>query len=213
MRFTRVNFPKYSCLLFLAIAGFFLTACEGPTIDTRPTANAAPNETRDQGAVHVRNDPLHAGDSIKIDFSGTPTQIAPVSTIIKEDGTIPLDLIGSVTAEGKTPGELEKTIQTNYVPKYYTHLVVTVTPDLRYFYVQGEVMMPGRLLYTSQITVTRAIAAAGDFNPYAWRGNVKIYRADGSRIETVNCKKALVNPKLDLPIYPGDKIVVKKRVW
>jgi hypothetical protein len=29
----------------------------------------------------------------------------------------------------------------------------------------------------------------------------------------MNCNKALDDPKLDLPVYPGDKIVVKRRLW
>jgi hypothetical protein len=30
---------------------------------------------------------------------------------------------------------------------------------------------------------------------------------------TVNCTKALDDPSLDLPVSPGDKIHVKRRLW
>jgi len=163
----------------------------------------------------LRFDPLRIGDAIRVDFSGTPTQVPFIQTEIKGDGTIRLDFIGDVRADGLTPGELEKTIQDKYVPTYYTHLNVTVTPVIRYFYVDGEVNAAaggGRLPYTGQITVTRAIAAAGGFNPFANRKNVRIYRVDGT-YKIVNCTKALDDPKLDLPVYPGDKIVVKRRLW
>ena len=61
---------------------------------------------------------------------------------------------------------------------------VTVTaPVIRYFYVSGEVnpgSSGGRIPYTGQITVSRAIAAAGDFNPFADRKHVRLYRVDGT---------------------------------
>ena len=32
-------------------------------------------------------------------------------------------------------------------------------------------------------------------------------------MKIVNCIKALDDPKLDLFVYPGDKIVIKRRFW
>jgi polysaccharide export outer membrane protein len=165
---------------------------------------------------HSRTDPLRVGDGIRVDFSGTPTPIPSVQTEIKGDGTIKLDYIGDVIADGKTPGELERCIETNYVPSYYTHLSVTVTPVVRYFYVEGEVnggTGGGRIVYAGPITVTRAIAAAGDFNPFADRKRVRLYRVNATSAINVNCIKALDDPSLDLPVYPGDKIVVRRRLW
>jgi protein involved in polysaccharide export with SLBB domain len=164
----------------------------------------------------MRADPLRVGDNIRVDFSGTPTPIPFIQTDIKGDGTIRLDFIGDVKADGLTPGELERCIETNYVPAYYTHLNVTVTPVVRYFYVEGEVnggTGGGRIAYEGPITVTRAIAAAGDFNPFADRKKVKLYRVNAKTAITVNCIKALDDPSLDLPVYPGDKVVVRRRLW
>lgn len=158
-------------------------------------------------------DPLLPGDAISIDFSGTPTVIPSIHTEIKGDGTIRLDFIGDVQAAGKTPGELERSIQARYVPDYYTHMTVTVTPASRFFYVEGEVTLAGRLPYSGLITTTRAIAAAGGFNPFADRKHVRLYRANGSSYAKINCIKALDDPKLDLPVYPGDKIFVPRRLY
>jgi protein involved in polysaccharide export with SLBB domain len=68
-------------------------------------------------------------------------------------------------------------------------------------------------VYSGPITVTRAIAAAGDFNPFGDRKRVKLFRVNATTAITVNCIKALENPTLDLPVYPGDKIVVKRKLW
>ena len=194
--------------------GIWLTGCmsHGPKEDPQP-AMVQPNSDTNL----LRFGPLRIGDSIRVDFSGTPVQLPSIETEIKGDGNIRLDFVGDIEADGKTPGELEKAIQTKYVPDYYTHMNVTVTPTIRFFYVDGEVNgagSGGRIPYTGQITVTRAIAAAGGFNPFANRRNVKLFRVNGApKAITVNCIKVLDHPELDLPVYPGDKIVVKRRLW
>jgi protein involved in polysaccharide export with SLBB domain len=207
MRLLRNPIRNCSYLFALALIGSLLTGCESPPANQQAATNIPPE-------THLRFDPLRVGDNIRVDFSGTPTPIPAVQTDIKGDGTIRLDFIGDVLADGKTPGELERAIEMKYVPAYYTHLNVSVTPVARFFYVEGEVNagMGGKQMYTGQITVTRAIAAAGDFSPFADRRHVRLYRVDGT-IEVVNCVKALDNPKLDLFVYPGDKIVIKRRLW
>lgn len=206
MTFLSKTIRKQTYLITLALMSALLAGChsEGPA----PANNSA-------AAREMRIDPLHAGDSIRIDFSGTPAPVPTVQTEIKGDGTVHLDFIGDVMAEGKTPGELERCIQTNYVPAYYTHLSVTVTPVARYFYVEGEIngVGGGRILYAGPITVTRAIAAAGDFNPFADRKRVRLYRMGATKAVIINCIKALDDPRLDLPVYPGDKVVVKRRFY
>jgi protein involved in polysaccharide export with SLBB domain len=98
------------------------------------------------------------------------------------------------------------------VPDWYPHITVTVVPLARYFFVLGQVNNAGggRILYTGPITLLGAIGAAGDFTPFADKRHVKVIHGDGT-IETVNCRKAIGNPKLDIPIYPGDKIQVGRR--
>ncbi|MGD0813262.1 MAG: polysaccharide biosynthesis/export family protein [Verrucomicrobiota bacterium] len=206
-----------SSLVPLILIGSLLAGCSspGPKKDSYLASGQPVSATND---LHdERFDPLRVGDSVRVDFSGAPTMMPSVQTEVKGDGTIHLDFIGDVLADGKTPGELERIIQKGYVPAYYTHLSVTVTPVVRFFYVDGEVNAAGgggggRIQYTGQITVTRAIAAAGGFNPFANRRNVRLYRVDGS-CKVINCVKALDDPRLDLAVYPGDKIVVKRRLW
>lgn len=214
MRISRDSIRSLSSLVPLVLIGSLLAGCSspGPKKDRYLASGQPANATNE---LHdMRFDPLRVGDSVRVDFSGTPSMMPSVQTEVKGDGTIHLDFIGDVLADGKTPGELEKIIQKSYVPAYYTHLSVTVTPVVRFFYVDGEVngQGGGRIQYTGQITVTRAIAAAGGFNPFANRRNVRLYRVDGS-CKVINCIKALEDPRLDLAVYPGDKIVVKRRLW
>lgn len=153
-------------------------------------------------------------DIVIVNFSGLDTATPTAhQERVKDDGTITLQLIGAVKALGKTPGELQKEIRQLYVPKYYNpNLNVTVTGENRYFYVQGRVKAPNRYPYGGDLTVTKAIAAAGDFDDFANRKKVVLTRSDGKKY-TVNCVKAINDSALDLKVYPNDKIFVPQRYW
>jgi hypothetical protein len=51
----------------------------------------------------------------------------------------------------------------------------------------------------------------GDFTDFAGKRKVKLYRVNG-KVETIDCKKALENPKLDPEVLPGDKIHVPRSI-
>lgn len=157
---------------------------------------------------------LRVGDSLTITFTDTPIPIPNFDGKIREDGTITLTLNKTFTAAGKRPGDLEKEIRKCYVPDYYKYMTVSVKQqtDTRWYYVNGEVKLPARQLYTSRITVLKAIATVGGFTDFANKKKVKLTRMDG-RTQTVNCVKALDNPALDPEVYPGDTIHVRRKLW
>jgi protein involved in polysaccharide export with SLBB domain len=156
---------------------------------------------------------LNVGDTVTITLSGLPTGDETYVKPIKEDGTISLPNFDRVQAAGKNAGDLENDIHNLYVPAYYTHLNVTVktSSDLVYF-VRGEVKGPGRLIYVGSITVTKAITSAGDFTDFANRKRVILTRANGQRFK-LNCERILDGEDPDPPVFPGDQIEVKKRIW
>jgi polysaccharide export outer membrane protein len=157
---------------------------------------------------------LRVGDSLTIIFTDTPVQIPNFDEKIREDGTITLTLNKTFTAAGKRPGDLEKEIRKCYVPDYYKYMTVSVKQqtDTRWYYVNGEVKTPACQLYTSRITVLKAIASVGGFTDFANKKKVKLTRMDG-RTQVVNCVKALEKPSLDLEVYQGDTIHVPRRIW
>ena len=155
---------------------------------------------------------LHVGDTITVAYDGLPETIPPQEKTINEDGTINLSDIGAVKASGKTTGQLETAIHDLYVPKFYTHLTITVKAGDRVFYVRGEVKSPGRQIYVGQTTVAKAITAAGDFTDFANRRKVWLTRASGQRFK-VNCDAVLDGRVPDPPVYPGDQIEVARRAF
>lgn len=163
----------------------------------------------------LAQDPLRVGDKIRIDLTGLtgqPVPIPPSEQIIKDDGTITMTYLPPVKAAGKTPGQLEADIQGLYVPDIYRQITVSVTPMERFYYVGGQVWKSGAQPYVGAVTVTKAIQAAGDFTEFADRKNIQVTRVHG-KVEWVNFNKIRKHPELDLPIYPGDSIIVDRRAF
>lgn len=155
---------------------------------------------------------LQVGDSLTISFTDTPAQIPPFQERVKEDGTITLVYNKVFVAAGKSRGDLEKEIRAAYVPSFFTQMTVIIKTEDRFFFVGGEVKGPGRQPYISKMTVTKAIQSCGDFTDFANKKKVQLVRLDG-RKATINCIKALRDPRLDLEVLPGDKIHVPRRFW
>ena len=196
------RFAELAALLltFLLWTGCATTGSDagttGPVTDPPPTAPL--------------KDVLRLDDLVTLVYSGVPMPPEKHEERIKDDGNITLYLIGAVKAVGKTAGELQKEIRDLYVPKYYKHLNVVVLTENRFFYVDGCVKIPSRLPHLGELTVLKAIAAAGGFTDFANKRKVQVVRANGQTV-TLDCLKALKDSKRDLPIYPGDKVTVPQR--
>ena len=206
------------------VAGTVFTGCSSPSQDqpfldnSRPQPVAKPFAAGRQlsaspnGADVAR---FRVGETVIVTFSGAPIEILPHEEPIKEDGAITLPLIGTVTAAGKTAGELQNEIQASYVPKYYVRLTITVKSSSdRVFYVGGEVnSREGRQQYIGDTTVTKAIQSAGGLTDFANHSKVWLtHTSTGQRIR-VDYDKALENPAKDPPVYPNDQINVEKRIF
>jgi protein involved in polysaccharide export with SLBB domain len=201
--------PLRYALLLVPLLVLALGGCSTPKNKYGPLDQPDAESSLNPGQVAR----LHVGDTVTITFTGLPENPEPQEKPIKEDGTISLSDVGRVKAAGKTPGELEDAIHDLYVPRIYTHLNVTVkTSSDRVYYVRGEVKSPGRMIYAGTITVSKAITSAGDFTDFASRSNVMLIRANGDRFK-LNINKILDGDQPDPPVYPGDQIVVERRIF
>jgi polysaccharide export outer membrane protein len=199
------------------LAGFLFTGCH-----SEPVYMPVPGVTPKAGAVAATSpgplvagqsaESIRQGDVLTIIFSDLPQGLVTSVVKVKEDGTVTLVENQSFTAAGKKRGDLEKEIRGRYVPNIYPKLTVNITDQDRFFYVDGEVKAPNKYAYTGPITVLKAITTAGSFTDFASRTDVKLTHVDG-RVETINCKKALENPALDVPVYPDDRIFVRRKIF
>src|SRR5689334_21703189 len=172
---------------------------DGPKLAERPF---------DDGAI------IRPGEQLTIELLDTGTGVQKIKQSVADDGTITLPLLNErVPAAGKKVSELQDAIRGLYVPKYYKRMTVNIKRENRFYFVSGQVKNPSQRNYTGDITLTRAIASAGDFTDYADKQNIEIVRSNGVK-QRVNWKDALKNPKkYDLPIYPGDTVHVPLRLY
>ncbi|OHE86872.1 MAG: hypothetical protein A3G75_15390, partial [Verrucomicrobia bacterium RIFCSPLOWO2_12_FULL_64_8] len=104
---------------------------------------------------------LRPGDSINISLQGIPDPTQH-SLQVDEQGLINLPYIGNVAASGLTSAALSQRIRQDYITKnFYTSVDVSVTVTQRYVYVGGEVARPGRIEWSPDLTLTKAIQSAG----------------------------------------------------
>lgn len=162
--------------------------------------------------TNKNSDIFQIGDVVTIMFnSGDQNGPQPHQEAIKDDGRITPPLIGSVIALGKSPGELQYELQTNY-NKYLRNTTITVTARDRYYYVSGEVKAPGAKTYLGETDIIKAISNAGDFTDFANRKKVRLIRSNG-KTEIIDVNKAIEDPQYDVPVFPNDRIVVPRSIF
>ncbi|MBV9463405.1 MAG: polysaccharide biosynthesis/export family protein, partial [Verrucomicrobiae bacterium] len=152
-----------------------IVAMSGCAMFSGPSAKESPTtEKMDKSAAEK----IRAGDEVLIRISGTGTSTDSVySETVSEGGTISLPYLQGVAAVGKTPSQLSEELKKAYVDGgFFRDVNVTSSLKDRFFYIRGEVRNSGRFLWSSDITVMKAIATAGGFTDFANPRTVKISR-------------------------------------
>lgn len=154
---------------------------------------------------------LRPGDTLVITLQGVPDPTAN-SVQVDEQGLVTLPYIGQVTAAGTTTAGLSQKIRETYVSKkIYTTVDVAVSVTERFVYVGGEVTRPGRIVWTPDLTLTKAVQAAGGFSLYAKETRINLVR---DRIAyPVDAHLAQKSPMEDPRLMPGDSIQVPKSAF
>lgn len=198
---TRMALSSRHLLSALATLLFaVLTGCE-----TAP-ASATAERPNIPGAASTAQ--LRSGDSLSISLQGVPDP-STHAVQIDEQGLVTLPYIGPVSAAGSTTSDLAQRIRETYIArKFYTSVDVAVSVTERYVYVGGEITRPGRIIWTPDLTVAKAIQSAGGFTLYAKETKVSLVR-DQHAYE-VNIKLAQKNPAQDVVLMPGDSIQVPR---
>jgi polysaccharide export outer membrane protein len=192
-------FPRR--LLLLCVASTLLACLAG--CETDGVADSNP-----QVPVASTSAQLRPGDSLTVALQGVPDpSINPVQ--IDDRGNVTLPYIGIMSTAGTTPGELAQRIRDTYVAKQiYRTVDVSVSVTERYVYVGGEVARPGRIVWTPDLTVGKAIQAAGGFTLYAKETKVNLTREQ--KAYDVNVTLAQKNPRQDIRLMPGDSVQVPR---
>jgi polysaccharide export outer membrane protein len=147
---------------------------------------------------------LGPGDAVRIITYGEDPLTGEFH--VGDRGAVALPLIGSITAAGKTPHELEDAVaealkKGDMLRKPSVSVEVTT---YRPIYVLGEVNKPGQYPYQPGMTVVTAAAVAGGFTYRAVEDYASVVRTvEGDSVEGKASRQAFVQP--------GDVITVFER--
>lgn len=132
---------------------------------------------------------------------------------VRADGMISLPLLNDVPAAGLTPMQLAASI-TEKLRKYVSDPRVTVTVtamNSKRIYITGEVVKPGAMNLTPDMTVLQALSSAG-FTQFANTKGIYILRNESGKQTKipVNYKKLIKGQDVgqNVSLKPGDTIVV-----
>ncbi|HWA84623.1 MAG TPA: polysaccharide biosynthesis/export family protein [Opitutus sp.] len=154
------------------------------------------------------NAQLRPGDSLTIALQGVPDP-SNNAVQIDDQGNISLPYIGPIVAAGLNTGELAQRVRDTYIAKkIYNTVDVSVSVTERYIYVGGEVAHPGRIVWTPDLTVAKAIQSAGGFTLYAKETRVSLVREQ--KTYDIDVKLAQRNPSQDPRLVPGDSVQVPR---
>jgi polysaccharide export outer membrane protein len=185
-------------LMILALFGAFA----GPAAAQPAADGAAPADYR-----------IGPGDSLGI--SVWKDEALTRQAVVLPDGKISFPLIGQLTAAGRTVDQLTREIEQELL-KYVPDMTLSVgvqQVNSMWVYVIGRVNSPGRFALNADVSALQALAMAGGLNPFAKRGDIKIFRevaGGGTKILYFDYDKVSEGEDIrqNVKLQRGDVIVV-----
>ncbi len=167
------------------------------------------------GALAAEEYQIGTGDVLSVSFWQDPTLNAEVR--VSQDGTITLDIIGDIEAEGKTTQELQADIvrQMSRLNTRISQAVVRVSEyNHLYVFVSGQVREPGKKTFEEIPDLWTIINEAGGISEIGDLSRVTIIRGgdDAGKVITVDVRKAIAEGNMDdLPkIGRGDTVDIPR---
>jgi len=155
---------------------------------------------------------IGAGDNLNIQVWREPNLSGNFT--VRPDGKITFPLLNDIKAEGLTPIQLKKVIETGLI-KYISTPVVTVViaaAASKNIFVLGKVNSPGKYPLTGPTTVLQALAEAGGLAEWAKGDEIVILRTENGKQKKIEFDYDDVSrgKHLEQNIFlkPGDTIVV-----
>ena len=208
--------------IFSAIAVLAQTA-------TNTVSLPAPEKSTNQIHVasgYVLDDKHRLEPGDKVSFQIIEDQDPPISLTVADSSELDVPYVGRVSVAGKTCRQVAEMLKGMLEKDYYYRATVIIGLDSvnkvrGHIYIWGQVRNQGPIdiLFNENLTAGQAILRAGGFGDFADKKKVKVVRNAGGpdaakQIFLINMVDVLENGKveLDLPLQPGDFIIVPSRL-
>lgn len=133
---------------------------------------------------------------------------------VAPNGKISLPLIGDIQAAGLSPNALKDSIAFELSKDYIVNPYVTVDVEGKAIFIYGEVKSPGSYPLTGQMTVLKAVTAAGGVTEFASPA-IKIKRKLDNKERTikVDLRRITTHSYEDIILQADDIIVISRRIF
>lgn len=152
------------------------------------------------------------GDTLTI----TVWKHADLDRKVKVDmnGKISLPLVNDIQAAGLTLSALKENIAAALAKDYIVNPYVTVEVEGKTVFIYGEVKSPGSYPLTGQMTVLKAVTAAGGITDFA-SSVINIKRKYENKEYTIRVDLRRIANRIqeDVPLQPDDIIIVTRRIF
>jgi protein involved in polysaccharide export with SLBB domain len=163
--------PRRVLIYWLAALGLLVGCAQGSAVVVAPPKAPPPSEYR-----------IQRGDELEIRFALNPE--FDTDNIVLPDGSISLQLVGDLYADGLTPAELTERLRNAYsIELRDPDIAVNVKSMAARVYVGGHIERPGEYPWSRQITAMQAIARAGGFSRTADTNHIIVLRRDAAGAE------------------------------
>lgn len=196
---------RFAALVALAFS-LGTPAC-GPKRDNSRVNLAPPEE----------NTTVGAGDVFTLQIVGEKD--LPTEYQVSSEGTVDLPYVHRVHVEGLEPQEIAAVVRKMLIEKQVLSdpsVIVRVSEYAsKSVTVLGQVARPGRLPFTSGVTLIQAISMAGGFSDIAKHDQILLKRITKSGTKTVVISVDAITEggSPDIPLQAGDQIYVPERVF
>jgi polysaccharide export outer membrane protein len=137
---------------------------------------AAPCRAAEAKSPGIEDYLIGPGDVLDISVWKNPDLTKTV--IVLPDGKIAFPLVGPLTAADKDVAQLSAELRTRlrrFMPDADLSVIVAKVNSM-IIYVIGRVNNPGRFEINANVTAMQALAMAGGLNPFAKKGEIRIFR-------------------------------------
>lgn len=160
---------------------------------------------------------LGIGDKINLTVFYSSKSLNAAYTL-DDSGSISVQFIGVVKADGRTLREVEKEIQDRLADGYLQEPIVSVNLielNSKFVSVSGMVGKTGKVRYTKDLSITDAISQSGGFTPLARKNMVRVTRFTNGTQQTykVPVERISEGTRPNFPMLPGDDVFVPERPW
>jgi len=178
-------------------------------------ADPNPGETVQSAASRIGADAEYIiGPGDQIGISVWRDENLTRIVVVLPDGKIYFPLIGEIVAGGKTVNQLKQELEKR-LARYVSDTGVTVEvkqSNSMIIYVIGRVNVPGKQILFANTNVLQALAMVGGLNPFAEKGDIKIFRQEAGKTVVFNFNYNDVSEgrhlETNIDLKRGDVIIV-----